>query len=204
MRSSLFIIASFVLVACSGGTTSSSSGSGGAQQSALDGTWDITAAGPDAIGTSSMTISGSTINGSIGTDDNDAISNDGTTCAGHTENKFQITLNGDTASALFTFTTTYSPSSCSEPSNSTSTLTASRAAGSNPGTGTAFDGKWVINDADNKPFAAVTILNLVVQAWENAEDRDSNRAPTLTAQIANGASTTQTNDRDLTFAARRR
>lgn len=171
-------------------------------QAALDGTWDITAAGGDAIGPSSMTINGSTIDGELSETDDSYVDGQGQPCTSTTDTEFSIAVQGENATATFTFVSKFSSADCGDASTTTSTITATRESGSETGD-TVYDGKWTIFNSDNEPFAAVTILNLVVSAWENAQ-KEASEPPVLKAVIANGATNAATTKKDLTFAARKR
>lgn len=227
-RSGLLLVSSLSLIACSFDTPTST-GSSSARQtsgkesgskaggrgdidekgddgapptgtSAIDGTWDISAAGPDAIGPSEMTIQGNHVTGTIVNGDEGTVYSE--TCSlAKSRMTFDVTVTGDRLTAKFTQQRTYTGSCADDTFRRDGKLEATRTHDAKNANGaTVVEGQWQIL-AEDTPKAAVSVTGLVAKAWDNAK---KSGVPVLTSNVDGSRATTTTDFDTLAFAARKR
>lgn len=192
-------------LSCSGGTSDGSSsgsgpngtGTGTGITAGLDGAWDITTAGRGQIGPSEMTISNGVVEGFIPS------STEGKDSLGCTKVKdraeFKLTFAGNALSGTITEVRELEGGAeCANRNKSTVTPVS----GTRQNAGSGLSGEWEVTVGKAEPFIVV-VDGLTAKAWDKKRKSDGNEA-SANATVAGDSATVTADDRDFTFAARRR
>ena len=197
--------AAVACLSCSGGTSNGSSsgsgpngtGTGTGITAGLDGTWDITSAGRGSIGPSEMTISNGVVDGFV------ASPGEGEESSGCTKVKdrgaFKLTFEGNALSGTIDVVREYEGGAECTSMNRTDV---SPVTGTRKNAGSGLSGEWEVTVGKNKPFIVV-VDGLTAKAWDKARKADADEAA-VTATVAGASATVAADDRDFSFAARRR
>lgn len=204
IRSIAFVLGSLALSACD------SSGSAAADESkattsggnAIDGTWDVTAAGIGTLGVSEMTIKGGDIRGVLVNDDEGLDLGDSCTLT-KSRDLFKFTVSGDKLTGTITHERAFSSPACGDAQSEAATVSATRKhAAKNAQGATVLEGEWVVKVEGRSPLA-VAVTGLAGKAWDQAAKAKGD-APALTTLVTNGEANTTADDTRLSFAARKR